>query len=46
MRFLTPEGFGTVSSALVALPAPGRRKPKFRFATWQPKPAPWCDISV
>src|SRR5690348_7306212 len=46
MRFLTPEGFGTVSSALVALPAPGRRKAKFRFAAWQPKPTPWCDIPV
>ena len=47
MRFLTPEGFGTVSSALVALPASGiRRKPAFRFATWQPKPTPWRAIKI
>lgn len=46
MRFLTPEGFGTVSSTLVALPAPGRRKAKFRFAAWQPTPTPWRDIPV
>ncbi|MDE2165282.1 MAG: NRDE family protein [Alphaproteobacteria bacterium] len=47
MRFLTPEGFGTVSSALVALPAPGiRRKPAFRFAAWQPKPTSWGAIEI
>ncbi len=47
MRFLTPEGFGTVSSALAALPAAGlRRRPRLRFAAWQPQAAPWRDIPV
>ena len=39
-------GFATVSSALIALPA--RRAPSaepvFRFAAWQPEPAPWRDV--
>jgi uncharacterized protein with NRDE domain len=48
MRFLTPNGFGTVSSALLALPSAERSaaRPRFRFAAWQPSPAPWQDISA
>jgi hypothetical protein len=45
MRFRT-DGYGTVSSALIALPAPGdpQRKPTFRFAGWLPEPTPWRDL--
>lgn len=48
MRFLTARGFGTVSSALIALPSPERAflKPRFRFAARQPNPEPWHDIPV
>jgi hypothetical protein len=46
MRFRT-DGYGTVSSALIALPT--RREPElrpvFRFASWLPKETPWRDIS-
>lgn len=45
MRFKLENGFATVSSALIALPAPGLGlKPAFRFAAWQPKPLPWRDV--
>jgi len=45
MRFKLGNGFATVSSALLALPAPGKGlKPVFRFAAWQPKAAPWRDV--
>ena len=45
MRFRT-NGYGTVSSALIAMPAPGdpQRKPAFRFAAWLPEPTPWRDL--
>ena len=44
MRFHT-DGYGTVSSALIALPARGaERNPIFRFAQWLPDPAPWRDL--
>lgn len=48
MRFTTPSGFATVSSALIALPRPGRADPRpvFRFRTWQPAPTPWRDVPV
>jgi len=47
MRFKLESGFATVSSALIALPAPGKGlKPVFRFAAWQPEPTPWRDISL
>jgi uncharacterized protein with NRDE domain len=48
MRFLTERGFATVSSALLALPAAGRRgvKPIFRFRAWQPKASPWESIAL
>jgi hypothetical protein len=47
LRFLTPRGYGTVSSALIALPAPNSdgRKPRFRYAQWQPVPLPWAELS-
>lgn len=45
MRFRTPRGFGTVSSALVALPAEPtpQRRTVFRYAGWLPEPSPWRD---
>jgi uncharacterized protein with NRDE domain len=48
MRFLTDRGFATVSSALLALPAIGRRgvKPVFRFRAWQPASSPWASIAL
>ncbi len=45
MRFRT-DGYGTVSSALIALPArsePGRHA-HFRFAGWQPQLTPWRNV--
>jgi Transport and Golgi organisation 2 len=46
LRFRMPHGYGTVSSALIALPQPnaGERKPRFRYAQWQPAPAPWAEM--
>jgi uncharacterized protein with NRDE domain len=48
MRFLTEAGYGTVSSALVALPPPAAaaRRPVFRFAAWHPDPVPWQDVPL
>jgi Transport and Golgi organisation 2 len=45
MRFRT-DGYGTVSSALIAVPALGKpaRKPIFRFAGWLPEVTPWRDV--
>jgi Transport and Golgi organisation 2 len=45
MRFRT-NGYGTISSALIALPALGEpdRRPVFRFAGWLPEVTPWRDI--
>jgi uncharacterized protein with NRDE domain len=45
MRFRT-DGYGTVSSALIALPARGgeERRPVFRFAEWLPQATPWRDV--
>jgi uncharacterized protein with NRDE domain len=47
LRFITAHGYGTVSSALVALPQPnaGKRKPRFRYAQWRPEEIPWADVS-
>jgi Transport and Golgi organisation 2 len=47
LRFTTGHGYGTVSSALIALPQPnaGEQKPRFRYAQWQPAPLPWAEIS-
>jgi hypothetical protein len=46
MRFVTARGFGTVSSAIIALPSPerGDQKPKFRFAAHHPRAERWHDI--
>ena len=46
LRFRTPRGFATVSSALVALPAaPSPERPTvFRYAGWLPEPAPWRSV--
>ncbi|HWB49614.1 MAG TPA: NRDE family protein [Stellaceae bacterium] len=48
LRFRMPHGYGTVSSALIALPAPdtAERKPRFRYAQWQPAPLPWTDVGA
>jgi uncharacterized protein with NRDE domain len=45
MRFRT-DGYGTRSSALVALPARdgSDRSPTFRFAEWLPHQSPWRDV--
>jgi hypothetical protein len=45
MRFRT-DGYGTVSSALIALPARGEleRRPIFRFAEWLLHTSPWRDV--
>ena len=47
LRFTMPHGYGTVSSALIALPEPnaGERKPRFRYAQWQPAPTPWANVA-
>jgi uncharacterized protein with NRDE domain len=46
LRFRMPHGYGTVSSALIALPEPnaGERKPRFRYAQWLPAPTPWAEM--
>ena len=48
MSFAMQEGFGTVSSALIALPAIGRSgaRPLFRFATRRPIAGDWQDVPV
>ena len=48
LRFTTTHGYGTVSSALIALPQPnaGERKPRFRYAQWQPTTIPWADVAA
>ncbi len=45
MRFRT-DGYGTVSSGLIALPAREEvdRRPVFRFAEWLPEATPWRDV--
>jgi hypothetical protein len=45
MRFRT-DGYGTVSSALIALPASGEpeRRPVFLFAEWLPHASSWRDV--
>ncbi len=48
MNFATPEGFATVSSALIALPRFGRPgvHPLFRFAARRPAPSAWSETTV
>src|SRR5215471_16806194 len=45
MRFRT-DGYGTVSSAVIALPARdgSDRQPVFRFVEWLPSPSSWRDV--
>jgi hypothetical protein len=47
LRFRTPRNYGTVSSALIALPAEPspERRPVFRFAAWLPEPSPWRNLA-
>jgi Transport and Golgi organisation 2 len=47
MRFRT-DGYGTVSSALIALPSREQldRKPIFRFAGWLPDATPWSNVPI
>jgi hypothetical protein len=46
MRFRT-DGYGTVSSALIALPAiaTAERRPIFRYAEWLPHETPWQQVT-
>jgi hypothetical protein len=48
MNFAMPEGFATVSSALIALPRLGRpgAHPIFRFAGRRPEPSAWSETKV
>jgi len=48
LRFRTPRGYGTVSSALIALPAePSPDRPTiYRFAGWLPELLPWHNVHV
>jgi hypothetical protein len=47
LRFRTPRGYGTVSSALIALPAvlSAERPAAFRYAGWLPETSPWRDVA-
>ncbi len=47
MRFRT-DGYGTTSSALIALPARSEAelRPVFRFASWLPQETAWQDIDL
>src|SRR5215472_5087793 len=47
LRFRLPHGYGTVSSALVALPGfdLAERQPRFRYAQWEPTALPWTDVA-
>jgi uncharacterized protein with NRDE domain len=48
MRFRTPGGYGTASSALIALPAEptASRRPVYRHADWQPEAVPWYNVGA
>ena len=48
MRFRTPSGFATVSSAVIALPAEPspERPPVLRYAAWLPEPSSWRNVDV
>jgi uncharacterized protein with NRDE domain len=48
MRFRTPNGFATVSSALIALPAvPSPERPAvFRYAGWLPAASLWRNVEL
>jgi len=46
LRFTTDRGFGTVSSALIALPGAEHPalEPVFRFRSWRPDATPWNEV--
>ncbi len=46
IRLPTADGYGTTSSALIALPAvdAAPQRPLYRFAGWHPKRLPWRDV--
>ena len=46
IRLLPANGYGTTSSSLIALPAPGAalKRPFFRFASWLPEKEPWREV--
>jgi hypothetical protein len=48
MTFATEDGFATVSSSLIALPAPGRPgvKPKWLFAPGRPDETPYAPVEL
>lgn len=48
LRFRTERGYGTVSSALIALPAaPAPDRPQvFRYAAWLPELSPWRTVGA
>jgi hypothetical protein len=47
LRFQTAHAYGTVSSALIALPGEPspQRRAVFRHADWLPRPVPWRDVA-
>ena len=46
MTVVTDSGFGTVSSALLALPSPGQAVPRLRFAAARPDQAPFEEVPL
>jgi hypothetical protein len=46
MTVVSDTGFGTTSSALVALPAPGEGRPVFKFAPGRPDTTPFEALDV
>ena len=46
MSILTDTGFGTSSSSLIALPAPGKGKPVWRFAAGRPGAGSWQALDL
>ena len=40
------EGYGTLSGALIALPAAGAARPAWRFCAARPGTAPWQDVAL
>jgi hypothetical protein len=47
MTVVGEDGFGTLSSALIALPAPGRdRRPIWRFSAGRPDVAPFLPVAM
>ncbi|MBI4184180.1 MAG: NRDE family protein [Proteobacteria bacterium] len=46
MTVVTEGGYGTVSSSLIALPAPGAGRPVWRFAAGRPGEAPYRPVDL